>query len=169
MELTSTMPAMVNRQSSRASSDGIHFSQGGSNYETDQLTMLDSALVSNGSDGVEFAASSKTPYIFISSSIIYGNTGIGVKTVSTPAQQYAFNNAYGANGTDRSGFNAGTGDVALTATPFNNAASSDFSLNAATGGGALLRSKGLASFLFGTGYADIGAIQHQDPKFFGLF
>lgn len=48
--------------------------------------------------------------------------------------------------------------ITLTADPFTNAASEDFTLNNTAGGGALCRA---ASLLFG-GFADVGAVQHED-------
>lgn len=48
--------------------------------------------------------------------------------------------------------------ITLTADPFTNAASEDFTLNNTAGGGASCRA---ASLLFG-GFADVGAVQHED-------
>ncbi len=56
--------------------------------------------------------------------------------------------------------------VNLTADPFNNASSGNFTLNNTAGGGAALRAAGFPGTLLGllnsTGYTDIGAFQHQD-------
>lgn len=74
----------------------------------------------------------------------YSNTG-NVQTVTTPCQVIGF--------------------ITLSASPFTNAASGDFSLNNTAGGGALCRAAGIlgisASGLI-TNYLDIGAYQHHD-------
>jgi hypothetical protein len=65
-------------------------------------------------------------------------------------------------------------DVKLTATPWNNAGSNDFTLNTTAGGGAAVRGKGqpgVGGTLFSgipglttlNGYLDGGVFQHQDP------
>lgn len=59
------------------------------------------------------------------------------------------------------------GFVNLTADPFTNAASGDFSLNTTAGGGASLRAAGFPGLMprgTSTGYADVGAIQHKNPS-----
>jgi hypothetical protein len=56
-------------------------------------------------------------------------------------------------------------DKILTANPFVNAATADFRLNTTAGGGALCRGTGIPSAWPGlsvAGYADFGAIEHQD-------
>lgn len=60
--------------------------------------------------------------------------------------------------------------ITLTANPFTNASGDDFSLNNTAGGGAACRNAGWpgafpgndGSYFATTGYADIGAVQHQD-------
>jgi hypothetical protein len=62
---------------------------------------------------------------------------------------------------------AGDGDVTMTGDPFNNAASSDFSLNNTASAGAACRSAGWPGRIgalgatAGTNYMDIGALQAQ--------
>jgi hypothetical protein len=56
-------------------------------------------------------------------------------------------------------------DVILTASPFTNAATGDFTLNNTAGGGAAVRAAGFPREFLGLGvrgYADGGALQHQD-------
>ena len=58
------------------------------------------------------------------------------------------------------------GFVTLTAMPFNNAASGDFSLNNLAASGGACRNAGYGIFpglSSTTGYQDIGAVQHKDP------
>ena len=74
-------------------------------------------------------------------------------------------NAYGnlsvANYTGiPAGYNSS--DIALTASPFKNPSTPDFSLNSTAGGGALLKAAGFPGVTAaGTGYLDIGALQSQ--------
>ena len=72
-----------------------------------------------------------------------------------------YNNTSGA----RNGIGAGANDVTLTGVPFTNAAGGDYSLNNTVGQGAACRSVGFpGATLYGTGYADIGPLRHQDPS-----
>lgn len=123
---------------------------------------------------------------------VYGNTGDGIKVTTywvmgqIRRNILVANGGYGLNGVALGGslsdlacdYNAfrsntsgarnvvlaGPHDVTLTADPFTNASGGDFSLNNAAGGGALLRAVGFPGALpwGGTGYLDIGALQHQD-------
>lgn len=74
-----------------------------------------------------------------------------------------YNNTSGA----RQNVAAGDGDVTMTGDPFNNAASSDFSLNNTASAGAACRSAGWPGRIgalgatAGTNYMDIGALQAQ--------
>lgn len=58
----------------------------------------------------------------------------------------------------------GSNDVSLTGDPFVDAANGDFRLNATAGSGAACRTAGFPGVTAGgTGYLDIGALQHADP------
>jgi hypothetical protein len=58
---------------------------------------------------------------------------------------------------------AGVGDITLSANPFTNGASNDFSLNSTAGGGAAVKAAGFPGVLNsgGTGFIDLGALQVQ--------
>ncbi len=58
---------------------------------------------------------------------------------------------------------AGVGDITLSANPFTNGGSNDFSLNNTAGGGASAKAAGFPGVLNsgGTGYIDLGALQSQ--------
>jgi hypothetical protein len=81
-----------------------------------------------------------------------------------------FNNAHFNNNSGGIAVAAGTnnsfqtGSIALTASPFVNAASSNFALNTTAGGGKLVRGLGYGIFLraLTVGYPDAGAAQHPD-------
>ncbi len=110
--------------------------------------------------------------------IVYGNAVYGwllspasVLTLATDRT-----NAFGANGADCSYSMAascvldGT-DLALSASPFANAAAGNFALNTAAGGGALLRAAGFPGVFPGalsTGYVDIGAVQSPSAGAFAF-
>jgi hypothetical protein len=105
----------------------------------------------------------------ITDCVFYGNTGYGRSHAGTQAivddTTLAFRNAYGNNTSGpRNNASAELGAVTLTADPFANAAAGDFAPNSTAGGGALIRAAGMGAFPGGTttGYADVGAVQHQD-------
>jgi hypothetical protein len=90
--------------------------------------------------------------------IFYGNSSYGVEVGGNSSISGYLNryNAFGSNTSgDHSGWFDGYNKISLSASPFVNAASEDWSLNTTSGGGALLKALGLLS-------SDIGAIQHQD-------
>jgi len=73
------------------------------------------------------------------------------------------NNGYGSNTSgNRSGFAAGPNDFAITAGPFTNSGSGDYSLNATAGGGVACKLAGYPGAFPGgtsTGFLDAGAVQ----------
>lgn len=129
------------------------------------LLVRDCIVRGCGSDGISLA-SFASAYNCLS----YGNTGVGFIATTTPATRAVqlYNCAAGANSAATSGLTGGviSGLIALTASPFTNAAGLDFTLNNTAGGGALLRAAGWPATLpglTGTSYPDIGAYQHADP------
>ncbi len=101
--------------------------------------------------------------------VAYGNTGFGFSTTTSRPDALVVNCAGGSNAagnfhaTDITAANQ-VNFQALTAQPFVNAAAWNFAPNSVAGGGGLLRSNGFKLFPGSgtTGYADIGAAQHQD-------
>lgn len=120
----------------------------------------------NGGDGFNVASS----ICSLINIIAYGNGGFGFNNRNTTAPEagYFRSCAAGSNTSGNvSGGNAATDFalIALSASPFNNAAGHDFSLNSAAGGGAACRAAGFPGALPNgttTGYIDVGAVQHQD-------
>lgn len=102
--------------------------------------------------------------------IAYGNGGYGFNWGGTTSSCPLINCAQGAN--TSGGFNPvigsqlmAYGTVTLTVDPFIDAPNGNFALNATSGGGAACRAAGFPGTFpsgFTTGYADIGAVQHQD-------
>ena len=96
-----------------------------------------------------------------------GNTGTGFPSTSSSVDIFTYNSA-SYNNTGGTGLPAASNQqntVTLTANPFTNAGSGDFSLNNTAGGGAALRAAGYPGVFpdgLTTGYLDIGAVQHQD-------
>lgn len=118
------------------------------------------------SDGIRLQNADSTAFIAIVNCIFYNNAGYGVNNPNATNGGYFGSaskpNAYGANGTAPQ-LNFATPDVTLSADPFTNRTAADFSLNSTSGAGAACRAAGFPGVSqAGTGYGDIGALQHQD-------
>jgi hypothetical protein len=118
----------------------------------------------NGS-GIWINGSLVTSGIF-EGNISYGNAsvGFGVTSGVTLQEQSNRSNAYGSNtgGNTDSLFAVSSTDVTLTANPFTNTSTGDYSLNSTAGGGAACKGAGFPGVFPGatsTGNADIGAVQ----------
>ena len=128
-------------------------------------TLVGSVAVNNGGDGLKLSSSTNQFPIFVVNNIFYGNSGYGIDysaSTLTPGGNVFNFNAFGANTSGaRHQISAGANDVTLSGNPFTNSAGNDFSLNA--GAGAALYGVGLPGALTvgGTGFLDIGALQHQ--------
>lgn len=140
-----------------AGSDGFQFS--GAIGST-----INCVAYANGRDGFRAVASFT---ITFQNCIAETNAGFGYiiasGAVNTVLNNCAsFNNTSGAtSGT----FTATVSFVTGTGSFFTNAAGQDFSLNNTAGAGALARATGYPGVLpvGGTGFSDIGALQHADP------
>jgi hypothetical protein len=144
----------------------------GINLATDgtlaQLSVSSSTIARNAGDGIGSSISSANPLALrLSNNIFDLNGGWEVNLANSAVQILAnHHNAYrnSASGT-RNNLPVGSGDVTLTADPFTNAASGDFSLNTTAGGGAACRAAGFPGAFPGgltTGYLAIGAVQPKD-------
>ena len=121
----------------------------------------------NGGDGVNIIATYAA--VSVLNCLFVGNGGYGINynhdlKIAVPLFNYNafYNNTSGAR---NSNLSAGYNDVTLTGDPFTNAGSGDFSLNNTASAGAACRAVGFPGLFPGgltTGYADIGAAQHQD-------
>lgn len=132
----------------------------------------DSAVVNcvaygNGRDGFR----SLDDQVQFVNCIAEANTGFGYNNATAVVGTVfysncaAFNNTAGATSL---GTVAGTRNYSFitgTATFFTNAAGANFSLNTTAGGGAVARAAGIPGALpiGGTGFLDVGALQHADP------
>lgn len=128
------------------------------------VVCVNTALVSNGSDGLQQTQESSGSYgTLLANCIIFGNGGFGVD-LGTSGQLLAIDycNAYGSNTSgDTNHWTKGTGAVALSGSPFTNASGGDFSLNSTSGEGAACKGAGFPGVLQvgGTGHIDIGPLQ----------
>lgn len=131
------------------------------------LMMVDGcSFSSNVSDDI--LIQNPTRAINVTNCIGYNNgTGGSGKFFNAPNQLPGiwFNyNAYASG--DLTNVTAGASDVNITGDPFTASGSNDFSLNNTAGAGATCRNAGFPSATgpgtYGAGYADIGALRHQD-------
>lgn len=134
-------------------------------------TLLVSRSVLRGkagsSHGITLTNTSANLALLLSNTVIELNGAYGISAAAAPLQIAQENLAFRANTSgNRNGSVIPTraSDVLLTTDPWTAAASGDYSPNTTAGGGALLRNAGHPGVsLFGTGYADIGPLRHQDP------
>ena len=129
------------------------------------LTVKGSILYNSGSDNLYIAATTSVVDYAIYNNIFYGATGYNIN-FATAGVEYirdeligynAFGNASTAN---TNNLTARNGDVTLTADPFTNAASNDYTLNSTAGGGADCKDVGFPLTVASiTNYIDLGALQ----------
>lgn len=138
-----------------ASSDGFSVTRG---------LAINCVAYANGRDGFRSEAAG----VIISNCISESNTGVGITNNNTGANTW-INNATFGNGT-ATAIGTGLGNINISpvtgsASFFTNAAGQDFSLNNTAGAGASARASGYPGVLpiGGTGFLDIGALQHADP------
>ena len=138
------------------------------------MTMINCVSYSNAGNGLLLdSATTATAgnLVAVYNSVFYGNGVFGINSNATNYNasgsfQLPMNyNAFGGNSSgDRQNVPTGANDVSLSGDPFTNGASLDFSTNNTAGQGAALRAAGFPGVLQvgGTGYLDIGTLQHQD-------
>ena len=122
---------------------------------------------STGGSGIKYASPGSSYAGTVRNSILYGNNQYGIEIVSADVLHTDYN-AYGGNGVAATLNHGVVGPhaVTLTGDPFTNAAGGDFSLNNTAGAGAACRNAGFpGAMIDGTneGFADIGALRHEDP------
>jgi hypothetical protein len=140
--------------------------------------MVDSSIAYNITrDAFNYsaAASSNTKVVTIKNSIgakvgsyCFDSSNGSPLTIPAGGFYEDYNACYQGSGTGTYHlWTAGSHDITLTVDPFIAGASQNFALNNTAGGGAALRSKGFPGVYLvgGTGYKDIGAFQHPDPRF----
>jgi len=133
--------------------------------ENTGLFLKNCTFYNQSRDGVRLNAAGQTTAVSLVNNIFDTNAGYGVNFTSAPGTQQiiAVNNAFRNNTTANwHNYTASVGDIALSGTPFTSAGT-DFSLNATAGAGAACRAAGIPGTIpgAGTGYADVGALQHS--------
>ena len=118
------------------------------------IIIKNSTIYNNSGDGIQLHAATDDEATYghitvsttaIFNNIIYGNGGYGISAMKTEAENqlnrlFIEYNAYGDNTSGAlDSLTASSTDITLSADPFTDAASGDFSLNITAGGGALLR------------------------------
>lgn len=145
-----------------AATQGFNIGSGG--------RFVDCLAYNNGQHGFDVTASTGGQFDFYNCCAA-NNTGTGFVINSSADNIYLYNCAVWSNGTNVSANIQSQNQIGLatcTATPFNNAAGNDFSLNNNTGAGAALRAAGIPSasgtwalpFLSTPSSGDIGPAQH---------
>lgn len=142
-----------------SSSDGIQIGS-----SVGSIILQHVVCYKNGRDGLRWAPQTGgTSSILVSNSVFYGNSEYGINVTTSMTMSTYFNwNAYGNNTTaNLSGLAAGANDVTLSSDPFVNGSSENFALSSS--GITALAAKGFPGALStgGTGFTDIGALQHQ--------
>ncbi len=121
----------------------------------------------NGRDGVRITSGGYEG-LFGVNNLSYGNAGFQFNYTNgalPPFMQFLDRSAYGGGGSGNlNNITAGPNDVTLSGDPTTAGASNNFALNNTSGAGAACRAAGFPGVLAvgGTGYRDIGALQHQD-------
>ena len=139
-----------------------------SSNNSHQIFCYDSAIASNTSDGISFGNSGVVVRgLFLHNTIIQSNGGWGLNINTTGGLQFQSvrNNAFRNNTSGNyTSVVTSTGEITLTADPFTAAGSSNFILNTNAGGGYLCKAAGFPGVLQtgGTGYVDVGPLQHLD-------
>jgi hypothetical protein len=156
------------------SGDGISFlNTTGSNINP---SFIDNSTFHANNNGIKVSTTSGIQRLTVLNSIFSANTtyDINCATASVNGQIMLNRNAYYTTGTGaRNNIAAGFNDIALSASPFTNAASRDFSLNNTASAGAACRGVGYPSKIgiaddTTTNYLDLGAAQVQLPTSSGV-
>ncbi len=126
-------------------------------YSAGPVSVTNCTFYTNGQYGFQCDATAQ-----IDNCIFEGNVTAGANLSSAAT---VLRNCASFNNTKLAGtYMIDSGAIALSASPFTNAGSGDFSLNTTSGGGAACRAAGIPGTLgSSTGHADVGAIQHADP------
>jgi len=148
-------------------SQGMNMTAGSVNGSFCHVDVSYCSFYSNTGDHIKITVGGNAAGLAVRNTIFYGGSAYAINftVASQYTMMYLRYNAFGSNSSGNyNNCPTGTGDVALSSNPFTNAGSGDFSLNSTAGGGAACKAAGFPGAMIGggTGYVDIGALQHQD-------
>ena len=146
-------------------SDGVNHNTTASSVESScGAWILNCVFYNNTGYGYFLATNGPVSFLFENNILSTNGTGAGSTGNNVIYVGLIDRNFYWNNTTARNNFITGPNDVTGSGDPFNGASSGDFSLNNTAGAGAACRNAGFPGVLQrgGTGYADIGALRHQD-------
>jgi hypothetical protein len=136
--------------------------------QSKMISVSSTAFYDNTGDGLQgTTGSTNGSPISLYNNVFFGNGGYGIDYQNVPSNVIPFvtANAFGSNTSgSRHNFAFGsTTDVSLSGDPFVAGGSANFALNSTAGAGAAARSAGFPGALNngGTGYIDIGPLQHS--------
>ncbi len=134
-------------------------------FLSNSVVLIDHCTYANNTALVAVKLSATSGFTSITNTLFYGNnTGIqgALLSANTAGAAASSTNAFGGAGTSYTLWNGSPGDVTLSANPFTNSGSGDYSLNSTAGGGAALKGTGFPGIFPAattTGHTDIGAVQ----------
>lgn len=140
-----------------------HSGSVGSSVSTAPGYMTNNAFIGNG---IGYQMNVNAATVLFENNIVYNNTTGVEGTTAMTIVGIVRNNFFYNNGTARTNFPVGSGDITGTGNPFTSTTggSPNLALNTTSGAGAACRAAGFPGVLQvgGTGYVDIGPLQHQD-------
>jgi hypothetical protein len=161
----------ISANNTGSSSDGFQSTQTGNSASQFNHCLS----YGNGRDGLRFTGATGPSSAIVRNCIFVENAGFGVNSTSTnwivgptATQSYlltmSYNFYFGNTSGAYNNLPAGPNDITGTGDPTVAGASGNFMLNNTQGAGAACRAAGFPGALQsgGTGYLDIGALQHQD-------
>lgn len=134
-----------------------------------KLMFIGNVFSDSTNDGIRLTANTSGNAVDVTmwNNIFYANGGYGVNNPNSSNNlgfvlRSSAGNAYGANVTAPS-LNWVAANIVLSGDPFVNRTGGNFALNNTAGAGAACRAAGFPGAApAGTGYLDVGALQHQD-------
>jgi hypothetical protein len=151
----------ISANNTGASSDGFGGTNGlGKNSRC--CILINCSAYTNGRDGFRLGSTINCP-VSIKNCIGYGNAGKDIQAATNVIPSGGVTVEYSAFVTTAN-LTLGQGCVTPSVDPFVAGGSNNFALNNTAGGGAAVRGLGFPGVLSvgGTGYVDMGALQHQD-------
>lgn len=159
---------ILSRNAFATSTKGLNWTSASNGF----VCSISNNVFYSNTTGISLANTADTASSLVLVNNIFWDGTDGISGVTGTLLEYgrAFvgGNAFGGqSGSARVNFNAGEGDIVLTADPFVDGANYNFSLANNAGGGQLVRATGYPTTIptIGTAnYLDVGAVQHGDQR-----